>query len=104
MKNKIIIFASLLSLASCNPSKEEKNVIDEVDAEMHVEYYIRKQLISPSTAKFHSSTATKKGANEYEVIGVVDAQNMYGATVRETYWVIIKFNNDGTRHEITSKL
>lgn len=62
---------------------------DKELAKAYAEVYVKRQLKSPSTAKFPSkidSYTYKRDGNEWAVAGWVDATNSYGATIRVT-WV-----------------
>ena len=65
------------------------NSNDKELAKTYAEVYVKRQLKSPSTAKFPSSIDSytyKREGNEWAVAGWVDATNSYGATIRVT-WV-----------------
>jgi hypothetical protein len=65
------------------------NAKDKELAMMFAQVYVKRQLKSPSTAKFPSSIDSytyKREGNEWAVAGWVDATNSYGATIRVT-WV-----------------
>jgi len=65
------------------------NAKDKELAMMFAQVYVKRQLKSPSTAKFPSgidSYTYKREGNEWAVAGWVDATNSYGAKIRVT-WV-----------------
>lgn len=65
------------------------NSNDKELAKAFAEVYVKRQLKSPSTAKFPSNVDSytyKREGNEWAVAGWVDATNSYGATIRVT-WV-----------------
>jgi hypothetical protein len=57
--------------------------------------FVENQLISPKSADFGFCNESKiiyLGNNRYEVTNHVDASNAFGASLRKTYFVILKFN------------
>ena len=54
-------------------------------AEIFCEDKVREMLKSPSTADFPDTTATREQGGAFDVRGVVDSQNSFGATVRSTF-------------------
>lgn len=59
---------------------------------------VKAKLKSPSTAKFSSSSETSvtRNGNTWRVTGWVDAQNGFGATLRNSYAVKIEFASSDT--------
>jgi hypothetical protein len=59
----------------------------EADAQQQCEDRVELRLKSPSTADFGDSSTRELGSTgtRWEVSGVVDAENSFGATVRLTY-------------------
>lgn len=47
---------------------------------------IKNQLKAPSTADFSNERATKSGSSAYEVDGDVDAENSFGAKLRDSWF------------------
>jgi hypothetical protein len=66
----------------------------EYNAYKRAKEFISESLKSPSTAKFESFKQTKvhKVGNDYYVYIVVDAQNSYGAMLRNKYTVHVSSN------------
>lgn len=63
--------------------------------------FVRKQLQSPSTAKFPGTsddgvTVRSLGECKFDVTSYVDSQNVFGATVRSRFWVQMESNPEGT--------
>ena len=56
--------------------------------------FVKKRLISPSSAKFPpSAVRTEKiGACTYRIVGVFDSQNAFGAMLRGTYEMEISYD------------
>jgi hypothetical protein len=63
--------------------------------------YVKNSLISPSTAKFPWGDVTKKhlGNNIYEVTSYVDAQNRFGAMIRNNYYCKLQYTGGDTSDE-----
>ena len=68
------------------------------DAITIAEKEVKAKLKSPSTAKFSSSSETSvtRSGNTWRVTGWVDAQNGFGATLRNSYTVKIEFASSDT--------
>ena len=87
-------------------SKEiERTCRDTTMAFIISQRYVKKNLKSPSTAKFPSITSdgvtTKYIGNcTHEIRGFVDATNSFGASLRSDYYIKIK-NNKGTDSWVT---
>lgn len=78
--------------SSGNSSSESTN------AKICAQKAVEDNLKSPSTAKFCSyseMTATNLGDNRWKVTGYVDAQNSFGATIREEWTVTLTLTNSG---------
>lgn len=53
--------------------------------------FVKDRLKSPSTAKFPMSTGQDVGNNSFEVSSYVDAQNSFGATIRQNWYCKIQY-------------
>ena len=58
---------------------------------------IKDKLLSPTTADFPSCLYSSKehnianwGGNKFMMLGYVDSQNIYGAQIRQKWWVILQ--------------
>ena len=71
---------------------------NKYDAITIAEKEVKAKLKSPSTAKFSSSSETSvtRSGNTWRVTGWVDAQNGFGATLRNSYTVKIEFASSDT--------
>ena len=71
---------------------------NKYDAITIAEKEVKAKLKSPSTAKFSSSSETSvtRNGNTWRVTGWVDAQNGFGATLRNSYAVKIEFASSDT--------
>jgi len=72
---------------------------DKVEAFESVKAKVLASLQSPSTAKFASfsddQTIVGKSGARYGVVSYVDAQNAYGAEIRQKYFGIVELGKDG---------
>ena len=76
-------------------SKRDDFGNDETEAWVAAQLIVEKQLKSPSTAKFcrkGEATIVRDG-NSWTVTGYVDAQNSFGATLRNEFAVQITFTS-----------
>ena len=70
------------------------------DAYINSQVYVQSQLKAPSTAKFpysgDTSAVTIKdlGSNTAQVTAYVDAQNSFGAMIRQHYTATLKWQHD----------
>lgn len=68
----------------------------------YAEDFVKKQLKSPSTAKFpgtfeKNEHITELGASRYKIVSWVDSQNGFGAMIRTNFSCIIQFEGDNVR-------
>lgn len=80
---------------SISSSVEDNYGHDEFDAEVIAEKIVKSNLKSPSTAKFckHSEYTITCSINTWTVRGHVDAQNSFGAVIRNEFTVQFTFTN-----------
>lgn len=75
-----------------------KTSADERDAKICAVKAVEDNLKSPSTAKFCSyseMTAENLGGNQWRIEGYVDAQNSFGAMIRENWIVTLTLTGEG---------
>jgi len=60
------------------------------EAQRTCERAVEQMLAAPSTAKFSSSAS---GSNPYEVTGVVDSENVFGAMLRSSFGCTVTFQS-----------
>lgn len=97
----VTVLAIIVLFAMCAfGGKSDK--IGESDAWVCAQDVVKKNLKSPSSAKFClMSEATihyngeKDGGSLYTVSGYVDAQNSFGATIRQNFTVNLIVTKDG---------
>ncbi len=95
----IIIIAAITSSGSKSGSGGGKDTDsyghDKFDAMVIAEKAVKNQLKSPSSAKFCSTSAATitHSGNTWTVSGWVEAQNSFGATLRNNFRVRFTFNS-----------
>ena len=88
----ILIARSCVSGSSSGGSSKDSYGHDQADAIVIAKDKVKEQLKSPSSAKFSNVSASLSG-NTWTVTGSVDAQNSFGATIRNTFKVTITFTS-----------
>ena len=101
MKNRIsmimiaaILILTTLLLCACGESSNKTESAAKVCAQKAV----TDALKSPSTAKFckyTEMTATNLGGDRWKVTGYVDAQNSFGAVIRQNWTVTLTLTGRG---------
>lgn len=69
-----------------------------IDAWVCAEKAVQDTLKSPSTAEFCSypdADITYLGASKYKIVGYVDAENSFGATLRKNFTVTLTLTDEG---------
>ena len=90
-------------LHTAQTSVPEQNEIaddlDDLDAYLQGQYYIKQILKSPASAVFPYTgfiVHRLKDTNKFEVISYVDSQNSFGAMLRSSWNVVFKYQDGGT--------
>lgn len=81
-----------------NDSEKDSSEGRETDAKICAVKSVKDTLKSPSTAdfcKYTEMTATNMGGDKWKITGWVDAQNSFGATIRENWTVILTLTGSG---------
>lgn len=86
-----IIMAGLDPSPSSSGPRQPSTYDYELSAEAFSEFYVKRLLRSPSTAKFCSSAATDLGDNRWKVMSCVDSQNGFGAMIRSNWQTIMVY-------------
>lgn len=76
---------------------------DEVDAysaQRQCQDWVEEQLRAPATAEFSNQDVTVTGTNAWEVTGDVDAENGFGALVRNEWTCTIRLDGDTWRGSV----
>ncbi len=92
-----IIYIVIILLVILSGCSSEDYTPGKADASVEAENLVLKQLKAPSTAKFQSYSSenvTALGNNKYIVKGYVDAQNGFGAMIRNNFEVEVEFSKD----------
>ncbi|MCG6489653.1 hypothetical protein K6U37_11885 [Vibrio parahaemolyticus] len=88
----------LYSCTGKNNQEPKRDYCNDDDyAYISAKSFIRKNLKSPDSAKFSHLSETQVNRYEkcvFEFTGYVDAQNSFGATLRENYKIKIKYNDE----------
>lgn len=69
--------------------------LQQIGAENACEDWVRDQLKAPATAKFSGTTST--GSGPWTVTGSVDAENSFGANLRNTWTCEVRLDGDTFR-------
>jgi cytoskeletal protein RodZ len=82
-------YGSSASSDSSNSYSSSSSLEKDTYAQLHAEAFVKKYLKSPSTAKFpnYNEYSYDFNGNKWTVKGYVDAQNSYGATLRQEFTV-----------------
>ncbi len=87
----IIAAVCLIIFFGNNSQPEVPNEFDQYDIQVIAEQEVEERLKAPSTAKFSNIEVAKSGST-WVVTGYVDAQNSFGAMIRNRFRVEIKDN------------
>lgn len=100
----VIALCIIVLFSMCVFGGKDDDSIGESDAWVCAQDVVEKNLKSPSSAKFClMSEATihyngeDGGGSRYTVSGYVDAQNSFGATIRQNFTVNLTVTKDGYR-------
>lgn len=83
-------------------NEEDKNKIDDYDVWQAAMDIVRGRLKAPSTAEFcsRSSAIITQSGKTWTIKGYVDAENSFGAMIRNDFCVVLVFESD-TRYTIS---
>lgn len=105
LKLATVALIFIFGIASCfmMPSKESVPKKDisggyKYAAERYAQEYVKRNLKSPSTARFDEidhSHVQSVGNDEYVVSSFVDSQNAFGAMLRNRFVVKLKITTEG---------
>lgn len=86
-----ITLGAITWAANYDPPPEPVDpLVERYDAERVCQDFARDRLKAPSTAVFN--TSVEGWGPEYTVVGTVDAQNSFGAVLRETFTCTVRGN------------
>lgn len=94
-QNLLAVLAVLVVIALMSPRTH-----DAITAKVMCEGFVEDRLRAPATADFASITETQvdtvdADAGVYEVRSHVDAQNAFGAMIRNSYTCRVRWRGDG---------
>ena len=87
----IIAFIVIMVQECDSNSNQTKYNFDEVDMKIIAKDEVKKELKAPSTAEFSNISATENNG-VWTITGYVDAENSFGAMIRNKFKVIIEDN------------
>ena len=80
------------------------SVIDCTDAQSVARQFVKRQLKAPSTADFpyddYEYECVEKTNNRWVVKSYVDAENSFGAKLRQKWWVEMKYKKSTDKWEL----
>lgn len=85
----------LIFMAACSEGEEKEP--GKVDAFVMSQTFVKTLLKSPSTAKFPLITSAEiipYGNGRFKITSYVDAQNSFGAMIRNNYTCTVKYVGD----------
>ena len=88
-----ILFAIISKILGFGSSPDKPSGPDQIDAQATCQVSIEDALKAPSTASFSDWSSVSTGSEGYEISGVVDAQNSFGAMLRSPFVCILKIEN-----------
>lgn len=92
-----IILLSIIIVFLSTIFSSDTRTVDKYDAEVFAEDFVKEKLKSPSSAKF-SSTSEKDikeiEDNVWEVSGSVEAENSFGANIKNNFIVEMEYDPD----------
>lgn len=87
-----VLAVLIVIISLCNSREMSKPGKDVYGAEAAAQTFIEQSLRAPSTAKYSQTNVAYVGDNEYLVRTVVDAQNGFGAMIRQTFLCRVRAN------------
>ena len=100
-RNKIgvmLLCICMLMCGFCGCSSGDSSSSDTTNAKICAKKAVQDELKSPSTATFcqyTDMTATSLGDDRWKVTGYVDAENSFGAVVRQNWSVTLTLTDSG---------
>lgn len=89
-----LVIAGLNALGADDGGSSEPEPPSDVEVRLQCEQWVDERLKSPSTAEHSGQTVTSRGEDSWEVHGVVDSQNGFGAMVRTPWSCVIRLEDD----------
>jgi hypothetical protein len=89
----VILVAIIIGVASTCSVGSSNWEPTEWEAEQHCQDWVKDKLKSPATAKFTDVMSRSDGTASWAVSGNVDAQNSFGALVRNSWTCSVRWDN-----------
>lgn len=89
----LLVFAGIMGAVAGNRDDGPSATGGKYEAIAQCEARIERLLKAPSTAEFDSD-ATGSGAGPWDVTGVVDAENSFGAALRSSFGCTVTMSGD----------
>lgn len=93
----VLVIAAIIMLAAFGVFNSTPPDGDKSSAEAMCEKFVSKQLRAPATAKFSGMDDTSiapLGDRQWKAVGYVDAQNAFGALIRNDYSCTVRYLGD----------
>lgn len=92
----MFVFYSNSNSSKTEVINTEQKEIEEIKKEAFfmAQRILEKQLLSPKNSEFglfDNSKIVDLGNNRYQILNYVDAPNVYGTPIRNTYYIILKY-------------
>lgn len=91
----------VIAISACDSAtpeeKEQRTCEDGILAYLYAQDFIKQRLKAPSTAEFQSFRGvnhTYQGECTHRITGSVDAQNSFGAQIRNRFDVTVRYSKD----------
>lgn len=100
-------FLIAIAISACDSAtpeeKDQRTCEDGILAYLYAQDFIKQRLKAPSTAEFPSFrnvSHTYRGECAHRIIGVVDAQNSFGAQIRNRFDVTVRYSKDNKSYHL----
>ena len=93
-----VVAATLLAACDSAEEREAKKCKNSTLAYVYSQDFVRDRLRAPSTADFPLSgfSAIHVSGCRHKIRAYVDAQNVFGGTIRTPYTAVVRYDGDGT--------
>lgn len=96
----IFVVVAIIVVASSAAQNANPDVADQGHALVACQDFVQSKLKAPSTAKFQAASTVKVSAGVWAVTGTVDAQNGFGALIRNSYKCTVTVTKDATQTKL----
>lgn len=87
----IVLIIIIIAIFSPDPKDSGSKVPDKIDAYLMAKDYVKQELKAPATAEFSDYTCEEGPDSTYSLDGNVDSQNSFGAMLRSSWTVKLKW-------------